>query len=185
MNESFRLLSIDVEKNGLHGVAFAVGAVVLNGLGQEIGSFRARSPLVGHPRDFVQREVLPALVNFPETHSSPKILRAAFWEWFSTARSGASIFADCGWPSEARFFIALAEDDFEARYLKGPFPLHEVSTLLLAAGIDPLIERAKYAGELLMGRTGCRHDPWWDAFVSGQCALKALRALGGLPPLKY
>jgi hypothetical protein len=181
MNDKLRLLSLDVEKNGLHGIAFAVGAVVLDHVGNVLDTFRGRSPIDGTPRDFVKREVLPALVDYPETHSSSELLRVDFWNWFSIARIDACVFADCGWPSEARFFIALVEDDLDVRYLQGPFPLHDVSTLLLAAGVDPHINRVEYAGDLLGDQNGFQHDPWWDAFVSGHCALRALRALGTIP----
>jgi len=133
--------------------------------------------LKGSHAPFVEREVLPALRGFPQTHETTRGLREDFWKWFGTARQDANIFADCGWPSEARFFIALVEDEFETRYLDGPFPLHDVATLLLAIGIDPHIDREQYAADRLIGRTGNRHDPWWDAYVSGQCAIKALKAV--------
>jgi hypothetical protein len=176
-----RILSVDVEKNGLHGVAFAVGAVLLDQDGKELSSFRGRAPIEGVPRTFVQEKVLPALDRFPETHETAKAMRADFWAWFHPLSKDAHVFADCGWPSEARFFIALAEDDLVSRYVEGPYPLHEVATLLLAVGVDPDIERQQYAKDRLGGRVGNRHDPWWDAFVSGQCAVKALEALGRLP----
>lgn len=162
----FRLLSVDVEKNGLHGPVFAVGAVLLSQDGEIQDQFRARCPIEGAPRDFVVREILPALADYVQTHDDPTSMRQAFWEWFRGAREGAVVFADFGWPSEARFFLALAEDAIEERYLQGPYPLHEVSTLLLAAGEDPDISRERYAGDLIQGRPGMKHDPWWDARAS-------------------
>lgn len=178
--KTIKILSVDVGKNGLHAEAFAVGAVVLNGKGEVIDSFRARCPMQGEPRGrFVKEEILPALRNYTETHDNVRTMRVAFWSWFQKAREDAMIFADCGWPSEARFFIALAEDDFEERYLNGPRPLHDVATLFLAVGVDPVnTDRRQYVADLLGGRTGIQHDPWWDAFVSGLCALKALVTLG-------
>lgn len=177
MFDDAEILSIDVEKNGLHGIVFAVGAVLLSRDGSVLESFRARCPVQGEPRDFVRREVLPALEAFPITHSSAESLRAEFWHWFVGARKHAHIFADCGWPSEARFFIALADDDRETRYLNGPFPLNEIATLLLAVGEDPHTNREEYAREYLGDRSGQRHHPWWDAYVSGLCAIKAFRAI--------
>jgi hypothetical protein len=174
-----QILSVDVEKNGLHGVTFAVGAVVLNRNGEILDSFRGRCPIVGEPRDFVRREVIPALSDFPETHSEAASLRADFWAWFLKHKESAHVFADCGWPSEARFFIALAEDDLESRYLKGPYPLQEVATLLLACGADPDMHREDFVADRLKVQ-GKKHDPWWDAFVSGQCAIKALEIIGTL-----
>ena len=40
-----RILAFDVESNGLHGPAFAIGAVLLDADGTELESFYACSPL--------------------------------------------------------------------------------------------------------------------------------------------
>jgi hypothetical protein len=61
----------------------------------------------------------------------------------------------------------VTDDDPESRYRHGPFPLHEVATLLLAAGVDPHIGRQSYAEEMLGGQTGTRHEPLWEAYLSG------------------
>ncbi|MDB6140406.1 MAG: hypothetical protein JWO94_3478 [Verrucomicrobiaceae bacterium] len=173
------ILSVDVEKNGLHGPTFSVGAVVIDRAGMIVDSFRARCPIVGEPRPFVTREVLPALVDYVETHRDYKSLRDDFWAWFSRHKEQCHVFADCGWPSEARFFIALAEDDLESRYTSGPYPLHDVATLMLACGADPDTNREDFVG-IAVEMRGRKHDPWWDALVSARCALQALASLGTL-----
>ena len=46
--------------------------------------------------------------------------------------------AECAWPVEASFLLKCVRDDQEDRTWKGPYPLHDVATLLLAAGMDPM-----------------------------------------------
>lgn len=180
----FRILSVDVEKPELNGVAFALGAVVLNYRGEIVDDFKARCPLTAKPRSWVVEEVLPALADWPETDKDSTSMRHRFWTWFDEARSNCTenepvhIFADCGFPAEARFFVASIDDNFEERRLAGPYPLHEVATLLLAIGVDPTgTRREDYVAELLPKQQRAKHDPHWDAYVSGLCALKALKKL--------
>lgn len=168
---------VDVEKNGLHGPVFAVGAVILRADGEVVQTYRARCPIEGEVRSFVSREVLPALADFEVTHKDARALRDDFWQWFVRVKDQCHVFADCGWPAEARFFIALADDTLDERYLNGPYPLHEVSTLLLACGIDPDVNREAFAG-VEPEAHGRKHNPLWDAHVSGLVALKALNMLG-------
>ena len=165
------ILSFDAESNGLHGEAFAIGAVLLpddpNALTEH---FFARCPITGDVDPWVNENVLPPLSQEMETHDTPREMRDAFWTWLTSHMTGAVVVVDCGWPVEAGLLSACVADD-PSRAFKGPYPLHEVASLLLAAGLDPL---ASYAEQVLPGRSERKHHPVYDAHVSALCARMAL-----------
>ena len=76
-------------------------------------------------------------------------------------------------PVESGLFRACVEDSPAERTWEGPYPLHEVATLLLAAGIDPDIDRVEFSG--LTGLT--KHNPIDDSLASAACWRKARKML--------
>lgn len=170
-----RLISFDAESNGLHGAAFAVGAVMIeDGIAEE---FFARCPIAEPVDPWVAENVLPALSSASVTHDSARAMRDAFWFWLTSRKDGAVVVCDCGWPVEAGLLSACVADD-PARAFAGPYPLHEVATLLLAAGMDPI---GNYAGTLLSGSelaSHRAHHPVDDARLSALCAAEAMRRVG-------
>ncbi len=167
------LLSFDAESNGLHGEAFAIGAVVLSPDGSDVETFYARCPIVGDVDPWVRDNVLPALADAPETHATPREMRDAFWYWLLARKKECLVVVDCGWPVEAGLLSACVSD-FPARAFAGPYPLHEVASLLFAAGLDPM---ASYAERVLSPEalaTHRKHHPVDDARVSALCARLAL-----------
>lgn len=177
-----KLLSFDVESNGLHGNGFAVGAVLINANTLEpLSAFRGtsmRKEFIDNLDDWVQENVPVAeIIDNSQPYNSLIELRTAFWIWLQENKKDAIVIADVGYPVEARFLIACQDDNPKQRAWEAPYPLHDVSTLLLAAGVDPDIDRFEYAGELkrkvplsLM----TKHDPYYDAWLSALCAVKAL-----------
>lgn len=168
-----RILSFDAESNGLHGEAFAVGAVLLNPDGSDAETFYARCLIDGPIDPWVRDNVLPALADAPETHATPRAMRDAFWSWLTARQSEALVVVDCGWPVEAGLLIACVSDD-PSRAFKGPYPMHEVASLLFAVGRDPM---ASYADRVLSPDALAahrKHHPTDDARVSALCARLAL-----------
>lgn len=172
-----KLLSIDVEANGLHGPAFAVGAVLIKADGTLLDEFLARCPLMGELDPWVKKNVLPAMKEFPQTHPDAKSMRDAFWAWFKAAQEQADyVLVDNGYPVEARFLLTCQDDDLENRYWEHPFPLLELSSLLLQAGVKPLAVRYQLVGELEASKQ--HHNPRWDAWVSARVAIEAFKRSG-------
>lgn len=172
-----KILSFDGESNGLHGAVFAIGGVVYDG-DKMVEWFFARCPIEGDVDPWVAVNVLPALASgvggSPITHPSAKGMRDAFWTWLTMPRENTIVAVDCGWPVEAGLLSACVADDPE-RAFKGPYPLHEVASLLYAAGFAPL---AKYASVVLPAEDDHAHHPVFDAQVSALCARMALAKLG-------
>lgn len=169
----------DVESVGLHGEGFAYGFVVVDGAGGEIGhGFGGCDPeRVESNRDPAGRvwvtENVPSYVRQGGS-SSPHAVRDSFWQaWTKWKAEGAVLVADCSWPVEARFLAACVDDDPETRRWQGRYPLHDVATARLLAGIDPLATVERLPSELPV------HDPVADARQSARLWIEALWAILG------
>jgi hypothetical protein len=157
--------------------------VVIDAPGRELDASReacppgeARGPDTG--RVWVQDHCPP----LPPTRSTPADVRRAFWsQWTRWKAAGATLVADCGWPVEARFLAACVDDGRPAvrgggrsvpegpRDFAGPYPLHELSSLRLAAGHDLRAKPPRLAGELP------EHDPLADARFAARLLAEVLR----------
>lgn len=175
-----KLLCLDVESNGLHGEAFAVGAVLIDCTGKILDEYSGRCPLKGEVDEWVQKNVLPVLRDMPEDHKTPKALRKSFWEWYKKAKEESDyVVVNNGYPVETRFLAACQDDDLEARYWDHPFPLLDLSSMLLQVNVKPLAVRHQVVEDELEGQV-LQHHPRWDAWVSALVAIKALKLSGRL-----
>lgn len=155
---------IDVESIGLHGEGFAVAWVIVDAHGQTYGegllccaTEQARGQEAN--RLWVAENV-PLLT---PTHPTPRMVRDAFWqEWLQCKALGGELVADCAWPVEANFLRQCVNDDLPAREWQGPYPLHDLATLMLAKGQDPLATRERLPRELPA------HHPLHDARQSAR-----------------
>ncbi|HVE81126.1 MAG TPA: hypothetical protein VNA68_03270 [Candidatus Dormibacteraeota bacterium] len=176
-----KLLSIDVESNGLHGEAFAVGAVLMNAKGEVLDEFIGRCPVVGKIDPWVKDNVIKPMKDVPEDYPNAKKMRDAFWSWYLPAKNQADyVLADNGYPVEARFLIQCQDDDIEDRYWGHPFPLLDLASMLLQVGIKPLAVRKKMVEDKMGGAPSLHHNPRWDAQVSALAAFEAWKLSGQL-----
>lgn len=168
--ENSILLVFDVESQGLHGAHFAVGWVVIkNGKEIEAGRWSTdRTFAHSHSLDdakWVSNNV-PA---FKVTHTSARNLLHDFMEIMKRWKNeGASIWAECQWPVEARFLCAMVDDDRQGRNTVGPYPFHEIATAMAMAGMDPMAKYDRAPNELPV------HDPLADARQSARLLCTAL-----------
>jgi hypothetical protein len=174
----------DVESVGLHGEGFAVGWVITEN-DREIDSGYASCDHTWAyegatgDRDWIKENVVPHLPpatimkGSDESHyTAPAKVRKTFWtEWLKWKAKGATLWADCAWPVEAKFLLECVEDDKELRNWEGPYPLCEISTVLICASLDPL---AKY--DRLLNETPAHH-PTCDARQSARLLKEAIAIL--------
>lgn len=166
----------DVESVGLHGEGFAVGWVVLDQGGHRVSDGKAACDphnALGSEenRRWISENVPPQPVLF----QLPSDVRSLFWrEWLSWKKSGAVLLADCCWPVEARFLAACVDDDPTARNWEGPYPLHDLASILLALDGDPLATNERLPNELP------QHDPLCDARQSARLLAEALLRKGSV-----
>lgn len=173
-----RILAVDAETNGLYGAPFAIAAVARGG-GAAPAVFLGRCPLIGPVDPWVDREVIPVMTDIPCTHDGLDALLDDFW-LFYRAEVGAAgdedlvCIAHCAAPVEAGLFRRCVERDPATREFQAPFPLHDLATLLLAAGEDPRAARSylQKAG-LKLPVEDHPHDPLADAW----CCLIAAESL--------
>jgi len=170
MNREQLYMVFDVESIGLHGLDFAVGFVIVNGFGVEIQSGLMScgvNDTFGSSEDFAWcAENIP---NIPVTHSCPKDMREAFWaQWLCWKDRGALLVADCSWPVESRFLINCVDESPEARKWQGPYPLHDVASILLANWKNPIEKVQRLQTELP------EHNPLNDARQSARILIEAL-----------
>lgn len=178
LTKNAKILSFDVESNGLHGEAFAAGAVLITLQGEIVDEFNGRCPIKGEVDDWVKENVLPAMKDMPENYGSTKELRGAFWQWYKQAKEQADlVVVKNSYPVETRFLAACQDDDLEARYWDHPFPLIDLASMFLQAGIKPLAVTYKLVEEKLEGQN-LQHHPRWDAWVTALAAIEALKLSG-------
>lgn len=161
----------DVESVGLHGEGFAVGASVINrATGVELTSFYAASHPMhaqGQPsdRDWLS-EHLPVL---EYTEPTPHAVRQAFWTfWISWHTDGATLAADVPWPVESAFLHRCILENAGWEWM-APYPLIDVASVRLAAGLDPLGTMPR-----LLEAEKPAHNPLADARQSARLLYEAL-----------
>lgn len=171
-----KILSFDVESNGLHGEAFAVSGVLMRSDGKVIDEFTGRCPIEGPVDEWVAKNVLPQMNGIPQRYKSARTLRSAFWRWYKKAKAQADfVIAENPYPVEARFLIACQQDSLRSRYWEHPFPLIDVGTLFFERGYRQPHERERFRAALIGDKDKQAHNPRWDAWAT---ALVAFRLLG-------
>lgn len=191
------VMVFDVEAIGLHGEGFAVGYNVANPMTMEVleeGFFgcpphmaedctgyapyradvrrRSHNGQADTDRTWIDENVIPALGPYRLEALNTREVRSAFWErWLSWQSAGATLWAEWGWPVEARFLASCVDDlssqKENTRYWAGPAPLHEISTLRLGLKDPPRLPHELPA-----------HNPVMDSRNSLRLLLDSFELLG-------
>lgn len=158
-----KIFSVDAETDGLYGEVWAIGAAVVEDGKSTVEVFGAQidPAIVSDP--WVRENVVPVVaLNVLESRAA---LLNAFWGFWMEHRDGSVAVADVGTPVEAGLFRACVALDPAGRQWNGPYPLHEVATALLLAGVDPDVDRREYCGRTDL----VAHNPVHDALASALC----------------
>jgi hypothetical protein len=160
----------DVESIGLHGEPYAVGWTVIDAEGREIESGKMAVDPDGVHGDGDDREWVNA--NIPSiniTHLCLRDVLIDFWsKWMQWKKEGVLMFAECTWPVEAKF-LSMALHAQPAMKWEGPYPFHDVASVMLAVGMDPTATYERLPAELP------KHDPLADARQSARLLINALK----------
>lgn len=179
----------DVESLGLHGEGFAVAGGAWKNDGTNILEFAFHCPFtkscnnLGHRSDFarvstpddwtwIDQNVHINLISQPCLN--PLDVRERFWKtWMTCKETNSEIVmaVECGWPVEARFLEDCIKDNPRERNWQGPYPLHEIATYMLAAGMDPMATYERKENELPA------HEPLADARLSARLLFEAIEIL--------
>ena len=175
INRDTKILSFDLEANNLHGKPFAIGAVVIDGHGIVHDSFTARCPIEGEVDPWVQANVLPVITDMTQTHGNYEDMREAFWRWYVAAEQASDyVLVSNGYPVEYRFLIDCQEANLDERYWQHPFPILELTSLLITKEQEPGFKN-QIRKKVRKEATFVQHHPFDDAKLA---ALMAFEALG-------
>lgn len=161
----------DVESVGLYGEGFAAGYTVLDQKGEEVdaGCFACPSVLADgsdSDRDWINENV--PMIEY--TNDNPAEVRREFWKaWKYWSSQGASMFAETAFPVETLFLIDCVQE-VPMRKKEAPYPLHDISSVMLSFGMDPKAEYDRYITELP------KHNPLADARQSARLLMESLSA---------
>lgn len=166
------IMVFDVESVGLHGQAFAFGYVVIHNEKEvDHGRFSCPTSTV----EGTDEDLEWVLKNTPKlipNCRNPAELTIIFWNlWKRWKADGALLAADCAWPVEARFLMECVDLDKEGRKWEGPYPMLEISSFLMAANMDPMVEYVRLDDELP------KHCPLADARQSARLLMDALKQI--------
>lgn len=171
-----KILSFDLETNNLHGQPFAIGALVIDGHGTVHDSFTARCPIAGELDDWVKANVLPVIKDMAQTHGSYEDMREAFWRWYRAAEPASDyVLVSNGYPVEYRFLIDCQEASLEERYWQHPFPILDLTSILLAKGLETGSQKNQVRKKVRQSASFAQHHPFDDAKLA---ALMAFEAFG-------
>lgn len=162
----------DVESIGLHGEGFAVAYVVMRRDGEILDEVcLSCSPDAASGSQDSRLWVASNVPLLEPRFRTPREVRNEFWRrWIVWKGVGAALVADCAWPVEARFLAAAVDDDLHVREWSGPYPLIDLSSMLLARGRDPLGTFERLPDELPA------HHPLADARQSARLLAECLAA---------
>lgn len=170
INDKTTLLSFDIESNGLHGQAFAIGAVVVDIKGKVLDQFTGRTKIVGQVDPWVEKNVVPVIGDMSITQRTSKDLREDFWRWFQRALEMADyVVVSNGYPVEYRFLLECQEQNLTERYWQHPFPILDLTSLMLRIEPDGSRRKERILSIMEQGNFS-RHHPYDDALVTALAA---------------
>jgi len=164
----------DVESIGLHGEAYAVGGGVYK-MGDPSFEFTfSCSPDAAAGEDSDRKWVAENCPPIAETCNTPAEVAERFWMHWQAARVAHPTMltmAECLWPVESNFLTSCIKADVQGRGFNGPYPFHDVTTLILAASLDPMATYPRHDTELP------NHHPLADARLSARLATASMLKL--------
>ena len=162
----------DVESIGLSGEGFQVGVVVLSEDGTIHDEFLCQchpNMAEGSPdgRTWVNENVPLGWIPTANLHSTMEVRNAfwAYWELCSTAYPEIKMVADVPFPVETNFLKQCLQDNYKR---KSPYPLLDVTSMLLCKGFDPFMNHERLPNELP------KHHALMDARQSARLLLQCL-----------
>lgn len=172
-----KILSFDLESNGLHGQAFAVAAVVVDATGEIVDSFSARIKITGEVDEWVKENVIPVIGDMQVTHGDYRTMCDAFWRWFVRAQESCDyVVVSNGYPVEYRFLADCQDNNLEERYWQHPFPILELPSLLIGLGRVSESARLSVITRAAKGQSFVRHHPRDDAMSTALTTHAALKS---------
>lgn len=154
------LFFIDAETDGLYGAFISAAVVVTDENCQELE--RKYWGVDIQPADvkseWVRKNVLPVMGKYEKCRDEQDLLTHVWKLWMQYQESAYAI-GDVIFPVEVRLFSKCVEQNCKEREYMGPLPLIDMSSILLAKGIDPMTERKNLVSDI---DQGYEHNALYD-----------------------
>jgi hypothetical protein len=160
-----KIISIDVETLSLRGEAFAVSFIIEeDDKIMKADTFR-RTVKDDEPCEFVKNNVIPNM-SCAITHEDRNLFLFDIAQFWLENKENAVVIAHCAAPVEAELFQLLHRENLIGEF-DGPFPLHEVASMLLLKNENPLsVDEYVEKHNIRIDHIGTTHDPEYDAVVA-------------------
>ena len=165
-----KFMVFDVESIGLHGEAFAVAWVVIDKKGNMIDEgllscCPSKAKGSDKNRKWIEENIPTLLITSP---TRQHMLNTFWHEWRKWADMGAVLVADCSWPVETNFLTDCIKLNSKEREWQGPYPLYDISSMLMAMGKNPIAINERKAEELPA------HHPLMDSRQSARILVECI-----------
>jgi hypothetical protein len=129
---------VDAETDGLYGPFLSVAAMVTDEKGVELDRFYASVKVLPEQieTEWVKENVYPYLGNADCRFENESEMLEAFWMFWMKHREDSICISYVQHPVESRLFTRCVMTAVEERMFLGPFPLYDLSTLLIARGLS-------------------------------------------------
>ena len=175
LSKNSKILCFDLETNGLHGQAFAIGAVVMLADGKILDEFTARCKITTRVDDWVSKNVLPVIEDMQISHGDYEAMREAFWRWYTRTEPTVDyVLVSNGYPVEYRFLLDCQQANLDERYWQHPFPIIDLASMLLGLGLLSDSSKKELITKATAGKQFNPHHPLHDAKVTALTAFAAL-----------
>ncbi|HMP85462.1 MAG TPA: hypothetical protein PKE08_02225 [Candidatus Paceibacterota bacterium] len=163
-----KIFSFDAETNGLWGRAFAIGALVYDESGREVGRFVGRLPDTAVTDEWVRTNVLPTLSGLPVSHETYESMLIDFAKFYLANKLGVEIVVHMGTPVESNLLRDMHSQGCIGDW-DGPYPLLDVAGELAQAGEDPTsVDKYVDKWGLVVPDFGATHNPLYDSAVAAE-----------------
>jgi len=157
------LVFIDAETDGLYGSVLSVAMIVTDFNGNELEEvyYGIKKDKIHVTSEWVKENVLPRMGQYEECDNEQELLDKA-WRFWLKYEHDAYMIGDVCFPVETGLLTKCVKQNVDEYMFKAPFPLLDISSMLLVKGYDPLAER-----KLLCDETETNeHNALFDARMS-------------------
>ena len=129
---------VDAESDGLYGGFLSVAAMVTDEKGVELDRFYASVKVLFEQieTEWVKENVYPDLENADYRFDNESEMLEAFWMFWIKHRTDSICISYVQYPVESRLFTRCVMTDTAEREFLAPFPIYDLSTLLVVKGFS-------------------------------------------------
>jgi hypothetical protein len=170
VGEKTHLFSFDVETDDLYGETFAVGVSIWDLKTKEIiSTLGLYAELSAVKSQWCQDNIVKTLLTVEHNAQFVQLpcrkdMREIFWNFYMAWRDKAIILGDFQSPCESGFMRQCVMDNLKKREWLGPYPMHELGTMLAMVNLDPDLDRFIFSG----CNNLVKHNPIHDSITAGK-----------------